>query len=186
MPSRSSCRRRRRRRELLFQEGQGAVGHDRRDQGPRPRSGRVGVGQDSAEAPGQDQRRNAGPRREPGGQRRRPRQGRPVPPADRPEVAAAARRGRHGVAAGGRGVDRADAAVGRDRARRSSMQAQQNLDAPAGSLEAAADDARGARKGGERRQGRRVGVQEREKQRQAAGEPHQCRRGRRSRARATT
>ena len=44
-------------------------------------------------------------------------------------------------------LDRAAAAVGRDRARRSSMQAQQNLDAPAGSVEAAADDARGAREG---------------------------------------
>ena len=43
------------------------------DQDARPRSHRVGVGQDSAEAARQHQRRNAGPRRRSRGQRRRPR-----------------------------------------------------------------------------------------------------------------
>ena len=131
----------------------------------------------SAETPG----RVVEPRR----QRRRPRHEGPVPPADRPEVAAHARRRQRGVAAGGGGVARADAAVGRDGARPARTGAAEP-DAAAGSVEAAADHAGGAREGGERRQGRPSrrcrSARSRSRRRTAAS----CRSGRRSRARATT
>ena len=51
----------------------GANRHGRNDPHARSRSHRVGVGQDSAEAARQHQRRHVGPRRRPRGQRRRPR-----------------------------------------------------------------------------------------------------------------
>ena len=58
-PRRRGCRR----REPVLQEGQGPHRHDRRHQDARPRGDRLGVGQDSAEAPRQHQRRHVGPRR---------------------------------------------------------------------------------------------------------------------------
>ena len=72
--------------------------HRRGDQGSRPRGHRVGVRQDSAEAPGQHQRRHPRPGRRARGQRGRPRDPRAVPAADRSEVAADPRRQRHRVA----------------------------------------------------------------------------------------
>ena len=90
-----------------------------------------------------------------------------------PQVAPHARRQRHGVAAGRRGVARSDAAGGRNRARAARAGAA-DADAPAGSLEAAAHDARGARQGDERREGRRVGASGTREAGQRAGQPHQA------------
>ena len=151
-------RRRRRRRESLVRRETGADGHDRGDQDARPRGDRVGVGQDPAEAARQHQRRHAGPRRRSRRQRRRSRHEGAVPAADRPEVAAHARRQRHGVARRRRKASLEQLRQTVETARVQLDQAQTEPGAPAGSLEAAAHDARGARKGGERRAGRRVGA----------------------------
>ena len=64
-------------------------------------------------------------------------------------------------------------------------QAQKNLGAAAGPVEPAAHDARGAREGGERRQGRRVDTARAREAGQRAGGRASGRSGRRSRARAT-
>ena len=84
-------------------------------------------GQDPAEAAGQHQRRHAGPRRRPRRQRRRPGHEGPVPAADRPEVAAHARRQRQRrVAQAAEGsLDQLRQAV--ETARVQLEQAQQNL-----------------------------------------------------------
>ena len=104
---------------------------------------------------------------------------RPVPAADRPEVAAA-----RASRAAPRRCRRPQASIEQMRqsvetARGAAAAGAAEPDAPAGSVEAAADHARGAREGGERRQGRRVGRAGAREADHAAGEPHQRRRRRR-------
>ena len=144
-----------RRRQPLLQEGQGPDGHDRRHQDARSRGDRLGVGQDSAEAAGQHQRRHA----------------RAASSTSRSTKATAIKKGqfllqidpkslRTRVDSGTASLQAAEASL--EQMRQSVETARVQLDAgaaepdaPAGSLDAAADDARSAREGGERRQGRR-------------------------------
>ena len=151
-PGRRGCRR----GEPLFQEGQGAHGHDgrsrratsKRSSRRRARSSRSAW---STSAPTRSGRVvnlavNEGDR---------VKVGQFLLQID-PKSLQRAGRQRRRLAAGGAGLARRRCGR-RSRPREAQlMQAQQNLDAPAGSLEAAADHARGAGKGGERRQGRRV------------------------------
>ena len=143
---------------LYFKRENVARRHDRGHQDARPRGDRVGVGQDSAEAARQHQRRHPRPRRQPGGQRRRPRHA-AVSSCCRSIRKSLRTRVDSGTASleAAASVARTDAAVGRDGARAARAGAAEPR-APARPLEAAAHDARSAREGRERRARRGVGA----------------------------
>ena len=172
---------------LYFRREKGLDRDHRHDQDARPRGGRLGFRQDSAEAAGQDQRRHPGrvvdlavnegdrirkgqfllqidPKSLSGARRRQQ-----PPRCRRRERSLDQMRQAIETAQGAAGAGRADAG------------------APARSVGAAADHARGARQGGERREGRRVERCRSARSRSdAAGRAGSRRSARRSRARATT
>ena len=143
----------RRRRELLFQEGQGPHGHDRRRSRPATskrscrRRARFSRSASSTSAPKRRAASSTWRSTKAIASRR-------VSSCCRSIRSRCAARVDGGTASlqAAEGVARADAAVGRDGARAARSGAAEPR-APARSLEAAADDARGAREGGERRQG---------------------------------
>ena len=177
--------RRRRRRAHLAQPQQPSRRHGRSRPRARPGRDRLGVGKDSAEAPGQRVGDDDGTRHAARGAGRPAGEGGTVPARDRSALArrtARARRGERGrgalVAAGGDDGDRTGAGEPRAGAA--------VAEAPAGSLEGRPHHARGARARAERRHRSARPISRRGSRRRRRASSRSSRSRRVSRRRATT